>query len=190
MTPTFESLVPQLEALTKEIIYRPGYERLAEKVASRLYSNVGRYIAIQALVSSVPAVFIMCTHERESSGDFGTYLGNGQRLDRRTTIVPTGRGPFNSFEDGAVDALKLEGLDKVTNWTRGALCYRLIGFNGWGYYYHGILASPYAFAGSTLQVPGKYVRDGVFDPDVLDPQIGAMLIYDQLCKMYPALALP
>ncbi len=170
--------------------YRPDYEDFAFKTANRLYENVGRYEAVaQFCGGTIPPVFFMCAHERESGGAWNTYLGNGERLDRVTQLVPAGRGPFATFEDGALDAVKIEGLDKVSNWTRALLAFELEGFNGFGYFYKG-LPSPYIFAGSTIQRPGKYVADGVFDPNVMDPQLGALLVYDQLIQLYPALALP
>lgn len=188
--PLLAAVGSQLEAMSRNIQYKPGYENLAYITARRLYFNVGRYIGI-ANSLNVPAVFIMCVHERESSGDFSTYLGNGDPLNAKTVNVPAGRGPFPDFEAGCRDAILYEGFDKVTNWSVGALCYYLIGFNGWGYYqYHGILASPYAFAGSQWQVSGKYVADEQFDPNVMDPQLGGMLVYDQLAQLDPGLALP
>lgn len=188
---TFEAWLDKNKAsLDAPLAYRPGYEALAYRTAHRLYENVSRYTALQTYCGgTVPVVFFMCAHERESDGAWNTYLGNGERLDRVTTMVPTGRGPFASFEDGAKDAVKIEGLDRRTNWTRAELAFELEGFNGFGYYYKG-LPSPYIWAGSTIQRPGKYVADGLFDPTVMDPQLGALLVYDQLVQLYPALALP
>ena len=46
---------------------------------------------------------------RDSTFDFDTYLGTGEPLNRVTRLEPKGRGPFKSFEDGAVDAFKIKG---------------------------------------------------------------------------------
>ena len=64
---------------------------------------------------------------RESGADFSTYLGNGEPLTRRTRIVPKGRGPFKTWEDGAVDALRFDSLDDVLaeDWTIEGVCLRL-----------------------------------------------------------------
>src|SRR4051812_2272543 len=59
--------------------YKPGVQRMCEKTASRLISNLDRYKRLEK-ISNVPAAFIMVTHERESGGNWNTYLGNGEPL--------------------------------------------------------------------------------------------------------------
>lgn len=88
---------------------RPGSAGQAKQQAARLLKNKGIYQQIEA-ITHVPYYFIGLCHDRESNFDLNTYLGNGQALDRVTTIVPKGRGPFlgpNAFVDGAVDALRI-----------------------------------------------------------------------------------
>lgn len=128
------------------------------------------YESISAL-TGVPWELIAVLHRRESDANFNTYLGNGQPLSHRTTIVPRGRGPFlgaHAFIDGAVDALKLDGLIDVDDWRLEKELYWCQTFNGWGY--KG--PSPYIWGGTNIQVPGKFVRDHVYDPHVMDPQPG------------------
>lgn len=171
--------------------YLPGRQRQAEKVAGRLLSNIDRYKAIEKL-TNVPAGFIMCAHERESSGDFTTYLGNGQPLNKITTIVPKGRGPFKTFEDGALDAFRLEKLGsggiQLSDWDEGMLAWWGESFNGFGYRNKGI-RSPYLWGGTNHQQPGKYVADGKFDPNFMDPQLGMMAVYGELVRQRPELDL-
>src|SRR5262245_13250011 len=70
--------------------------------------------------TGVPWYMTAALHRRENYS-FDCYLGNGQKLNKKTTIVPKGRGPWcdklpappSAFIAGAVDALKLDGLDKV-----------------------------------------------------------------------------
>jgi lysozyme family protein len=90
-------------------------EAAAEKQARKVIANKARYKQVEQ-ETTVPWFVVGCLHMRESNGDFDTYLGNGQPLDMVTTIVPKGRGPFDSFLDGAIDAITLEGLDKITDW--------------------------------------------------------------------------
>lgn len=188
--PAFELIGPQYRQMFAAMEYKPGYERAAQKVAQRVYHDMPVYSAA-AKACNVPAIFIMCANERESDGWLGAYLGNGQPWNRITTEVPPNRGPFKNFIAGCVDAVHLEGLNllNLSDWTVSRLLYKLTSFNGWGYYYHSI-PSPYIWAGSTIQKPGKYVRDGVLDLTVMDPQLGAALVYDQLVKLDPALGLP
>ena len=111
-------------------------------------------------------------HRRESDARFTTYLGNGQPLNRVTTEVPAGRGPFPDFVSGAKDALHLDGLDKVVPpWPLEKILYWCEVFNGSGYSSRG-LPSPYIFGGTNIQRPGKFTGDHDFNPNVWDTQPG------------------
>jgi lysozyme family protein len=44
-------------------------------------------------------------------------------------------------------------------------------YNGLGYAAHGV-PSPYVWSGTDQYHSGKYVRDGVYDPHVVDAQLG------------------
>jgi lysozyme family protein len=140
------------------------------RYASHILGNKVRYQTIERL-SGVPWELVGVLHLRESNLNWGTYLGNGQSLARKTTIVPKGRGPFNSFEDGAVDALKIDGLTDVRDWRLEKMLFYAEAFNGGGYDSRR-LPSPYLWGGSSVQVAGKYVADGRFDPKAWDTQPG------------------
>src|SRR5262249_5400799 len=126
-------------------------------------------------------------HSRESSFNFNTYLGNGQALNRVTTIVPKGRGPFASFAEGAVDALRLEGFVGARDWGIAKTMFRLEQYNGFGYRGRGV-NSPYLWSGSNVYGPpeqrgGKFVGDGSFDPGTVDPQLGAAVILKAMMEL-------
>ena len=123
--------------------------------------------------TGVPWWFIGVVHYRESSNNFNTYLGNGQPLNKKTTIVPKGRGPFNTWEDGAVDALVNcpPYAARNKNWSVGPALALLEKYNGLGYASKGV-PSPYLWAGTNQYVKGKYVSDGVYNPNVIDKQLG------------------
>jgi lysozyme family protein len=124
-------------------------------------------------------------HRRESDGDFHTYLGNGDPLDKPTRHVPRGRGPFKSFLEGAIDALNLDGLMDVTDWRLEKVLYYCEIFNGTGYNNHGV-SSPYVWGGTNQQDRGKYVSDGEFDPDVMDSQPGCAPLLYMIAKLDPS----
>ena len=150
-------------------------------LAARLLANKTRYVSIEH-TTTVPWWLTAVLHLRESDANFNTYLGNGQSLRRKTTIVPRGRGPFDSFEAGAIDALKLDGLVNVKDWRIEKALFWTESFNGAGYHVRG-LPSPYVFGGTSIQRPGKFVRDGVFNSQVMDPQPGTAPILKTLAAM-------
>lgn len=131
-----------------------------------------RYLKVQAL-TGVPWWFIAVTHEREASQNWNTQLGQGDPLNRVSTHVPKGRGPFNTWEEGAVDALTKTAPFSARNkdWSAGAALTELEKYNGLGYSKRGI-PSPYIWAGTNQYTKGKYVADGVFDPEAVDKQLG------------------
>jgi len=153
--------------------------------ANLLYRNRGMYQKIAGL-TGVPWEFVAIVHLREAgAADVGRWqcvLHNGERIvgsNRRTTLVPKGRGPFSTFEDAAVDALKLEGLLTPREWSAERMLFHLEPYNGWGYRNRG-QASPYIWSGTQWYSKGKYVADGVFDPDVVDQQVGCAPILHEL----------
>ena len=190
---SFKEYRDDYERIWESLQIRPEKAEAARKLAQRIAAGKPRYQEVEAR-TGVPWWFIGLCHYRESSLDFETYLGNGQPLDRRTTIVPRGRGPFagpNAFADGAVDALRLEGLVGVSDWSAARVLYRLEGFNGYGYHGKGV-NSPYLWGGSTAYGPpgargGKFVRDHVFDPNVVDTQLGTAVILKALLDLDPTI---
>jgi lysozyme family protein len=89
----FTALAPEIEAQLARARVVPARERELSLVKDRLLRDADVYLAVER-ESRAPAAFIMALNERESSGSLQTYLGNGQSLHHRTTIVPIGRGPF------------------------------------------------------------------------------------------------
>lgn len=177
----FETYRAGYERNWSSLTIRPGRIAEAEKEARRLLAGKPRYQAVEKR-TGVPWWFVGLCHYRESHFNFATYLGNGQSLSRPTTIVPAGRGPFATFEDGAVDALRLEGFVGLKDWSIARVCYRLEGFNGYGYHGKGV-PSPYLYGGSTVYERGKYVRDHVFDANFVDTQLGTLVILKKLMEL-------
>ena len=173
---------------------RPPRLDEANKAASQLLKGKDIYQQIEAKTGA-KWFFIGLCHSRESNFNFKTYLGNGQPLSQVTTIVPIGRGPFtgpNAFVDGAVDALRLEGLVGASDWSIARILFRLEGFNGFGYHGFGV-NSPYLYGGSTIYGPpeakgGKFVADHDFNPNVVDTQLGTAVILKALMALDPSIS--
>jgi lysozyme family protein len=162
--------------------------------------NKDRYVEIQDLTAhdelgregeGIPWWMIAALHRRESDTDeegnprFDTYLGNGQPLNRKTTIVPIGRGPFKTFEDGALDAFKVDGLSSVLDWRLEKVLYQCEIFNGTGYNARG-LPSPYIWAGTNIQKSGKYTGDGKWNGRAWDTQPGCAPIIATIARLDPS----
>ncbi len=163
------------------MVIKPNRQAEFDLYAAQLLAHKSIYQAIEAK-TGVPWWLVAVLHLRESNANFGTYLGNGQTLKRRTTIVPKGRGPFATFEDGAIDALKLDGLTDVKDWRLEKALFWTETFNGWGYSNKG-LPSPYVFGGTNIQRPGKYVADGKWNGRVWDTQPGTAPLIATLAKL-------
>jgi lysozyme family protein len=54
-------------------------------------------------------------------------------------------------------------------------------YNGWGYRKIGSV-TPYLWSFSNLYVKGKFVRDGVLDPEVISKQTGAAVILKRMLE--------
>lgn len=143
-------------------------------VADRLMAPIAkaRYQAVEK-TTGVPWWFIAVVHEREASQKWDRQLGQGDPLNKKSTHVPKGRGPFASWEDGAVDALVNCAPFAARNkdWSAGGALAMLEKYNGLGYFNKGI-PSPYIWSGTNQYTSGKYIADGVFDPNVVDKQLG------------------
>lgn len=152
-------------------------------VVDRIVENKKRYQEV-AEKTGIPTVMVALIHARERSSDLGKfkcYLGNGQPLDQVTTIVPKGRGPFDTWEQGAYDAIAYDKLDKIEGWTEARMFYELEGYNGYGYRNRGV-NSPYIWNGTNHYSRGAYVRDGVYDANAVDGNMGCFALYKLICE--------
>lgn len=163
----------------------------ADSQARRIIAAKDRYKAVES-TTGVPWFVVGCMHMRESDGNFNTWLHNGDPMKRhgvpvRTVNVPKGRppNPDCSWEQGAYDALvTVENLDSITSWNPAHVAYALEKFNGFGYRSPSRnIPSPYLWGGTSVQKRGKFVRDGVYDRNVMDPQIGGMAVLSRLMAL-------
>ena len=144
--------------------------------ADKIEANRPRYEQVSK-TTGVPWDVIGVIHYRESSLDFRGVLHNGQKIigtGKKTTLVPKGRGPFNTWEEAAIDALMNchPSAGKNNDWSIAGTLDILERYNGLGYRKKG-LPSPYLWAGTDQYVKGKYVADGKYDPNHVDQQLGA-----------------
>ena len=134
----------------------------------------------------IPWYVVGALDSREENFNHHGYLGNGDPLYQRTTHVPRGRGPFSTWSDGAIDALTMNGFNRLPeggHWDIVTALIKCEGYNGLGYSHMG-LPSPYVWAGTNQQVAGKYVNDGEFDPHAWDNQPGCAALFLSLKESF------
>jgi lysozyme family protein len=157
---------------------RPEFAPNVDFYVSRLTKFKPTYLQV-ATSLGIPWVFIGIVHGMECGFNFGTHLHNGDPLSARTVRVPKGRPPAGeppfTWLESARDALMLKRLHEVTDWSLPHLLYLLEAYNGFGYRPRGI-PTPYLWSFSTLYRSGKFVADGVFDPNAVSKQCGAALM--------------
>ena len=148
----------------------PAFKKVADQLMAP--DAVLRYKKVETL-TGVPWWFIAVVHYREASQRWNTQLAQGDPLNQKSTHRPQGRGPYPTWEDGAVDALKncAPYAAKNTDWSIGGALALLEQYNGLGYADMG-KPSPYLWAGTDQYSQGKYVADGKYDPSVVDHQLG------------------
>jgi lysozyme family protein len=160
----------------------------AELVAHRLLQSKPRFLALQQ-ASGVPALWTMPTFEREGP-DFNAYFGNGDPLDKPTHDVPRNRGPFKTWEDGALDALKLDEITEppeLGEWTWEWALWTWERWNGFGPRDHG-RPSGYLWSGTSIYKGGKYIADGVWSRGTVDKQLGTVIIAKCIAQLDPEIA--
>jgi lysozyme family protein len=140
--------------------------------AKSLVAGKPRYQTVEAK-TGVPWFVIAVIHERESSQNWFESLAQGDPWNRVSVHVPKGRGPFQSWEEAAIDALVNCAPCAARNkdWSIGGSLTELEQYNGLGYASRGV-PSPYLWSGTNQYKSGKYVRDGVYDPIAVDSQPG------------------
>lgn len=189
---SYENLKSQYERNWADLQIRPARLGEANATARKAINGKTTYQQVERL-TGVPWYFVALCHYRESNFDFDTYLGNGEALQRVTCLVPKGRGPFASFVDGAVDALRIQNFVGTQDWCIARTLYRLECFNGLGYHAKGV-NSPYLYGGSDLYGPteakaGKFVADHVFDPNHVDSQLGTAVILNAMMSQDSSITL-
>lgn len=171
MAPTFAGLAPEYARL-RATARVTAKAKVAEAIAT-VAAGRARYEEIEAR-TGVPWWFIGALHYRESTCDFMGVLHNGEEIlgtGRRTTDAPAGRGPFQTWEEAALDALRLKGLHKIKDWTMERALFEGERYNGWGYRGKGV-PSAYLWSGTSVYAGGKYVADGKWSASARDKQMG------------------
>ena len=176
-----------------ETIDYDAWSHTLDRIQTIFNQNISVYMEI-AEITNLPPELIAAIHYRESATDFfnGTFnvhLHNGQPLGSTTTIAPIGvRFEEGQFVQAAAHALRGAPWDHdrntphdfevrrnqlgLTSDSRDIVAMVTFGvlYNGWGGRLGGDIngLTAYAFNGTDILTSGRFVADGVFDPDA-DP---------------------
>jgi lysozyme family protein len=152
---------------------------------SNIDDIVGRIVATEARkqyeaverVTGVPWFAVGIYHHLEADGNFKTHL-NGDPLTARTTHVPQGRPPGGDppfeWEASAIDLIQLSGIgrDPKSFFSIGGMLYLLERISGLGYRRNGV-RSPVIWGCTNAYTRGRFLADGIFDPNAVSLQCGA-----------------
>lgn len=172
------------QQLWQTMTVSPDWQAKASAIAKKIVANQGRYAAA-VTGTAVPWWFIAVVHAMECSLRFDQHLHNGDALTARTVRVPRGRPPTGSppftWEESARDSITYEKLDKVVDWSLPSVLFHWHLYNGINNEYkkRGI-PTPYLWSGAQHYRKGKYVADGVFDPEAVSAQVGAAVLLKAL----------
>ena len=177
--------------LTRGPEFVPVAKRLAAPAAKERYQKISE-------AAAVPWFVIAVIHEREASQRWDRSIAQGDPLNQVSIHVPKGRGPFfnhdndlplqDAFYRGALDALidcePHAALWK--DWSPGGTMTLLEQYNGLGYAARG-LPSPYIWSGTDQYRSGKYVADHVYDPTMVDSQLGCAGLILAMMQIDPSI---
>lgn len=158
----------------------PSEKESAElkKFKENYEQNKERYEKV-AQATGIPAKLIAALHWRESSGNFDTYLHQGDPLGKPAVHVPSDIPVFHKWEDAAIHALnsKKQYRDKyglsANSTDMAAMASFAERYNGTGYHDKG-KTNPYVYSYTTGYEGGKYVADGQYSASAKDSQPGVI----------------
>ena len=188
MFPTFAKSQRGYEAMFASATLLPSRRSEAHRAAQKIISLRPHYEAVEKATDAW-WLAVGAMHYRECSNNMRGCLANGELIvgtGRRTRLVPAGRGPYKTFEESGIDAIKYEGLSGKGKWSVPYALWASEKLNGGGYQARGV-NSPYDWAGTSKQQPGKYIADGVWSSTAMDSQLGVAAIYKAAFEIDPSL---
>jgi lysozyme family protein len=183
--PAFQKLKDEYRSLWQGMTIHPSKVPVIDRIARKLIASKPRYRSV-AEQTGVPWAAIALIHQMECGGDWRLSLAQGDPWNKVSTHVPKGRGPFDSWEAAAIDALSIDGTDRVRSWNIERLCYELEKYNGFGSRRKGI-HTPYLWSASNHYGRGKYVADHVWDGNAVSGQVGAMPLLARMMALDPSI---
>lgn len=175
-----DALKSEYRTLFETVQLRPERAPLVSKMGNRLLApeRVAAYRTVQR-ATGVPWYVVGLIHCMEASFNMRAHLHNGDPLEDRTVQVPAGRpatwNPPDDWASSAIDALRYDRLAENADWSLEKTLFLLERYNGTRTRQKG-LNTPYLWSFSFHYEKGKFVRDGVWDPDAVSQQVGAAVL--------------
>lgn len=165
---------------------RPQWTATVEEKVDAIMADRDRYRTVSQR-SNVPWFVVAVLHEADTGRDFTVHPHNGDPLTARTHHLPDGRpvegDPPFSWEDSAIDALRLYHFDQWPDWSIAGTLFKLEGHGGWGYrLHHPEVPSPYLWNYSTYYQQGKYVTDDTWSGTAVAQRGGAAVLLRRLAE--------
>lgn len=190
---TIPQLIVENEARWQKCEITPSRDTEVLLVAKRLAASPAKttYVQIETL-TDVPWFVVAVIHEREAGQRWAASIAQGDPWNRVSTHVPRGRGPFKSFVEAAVDALKNcpPKAAQWNDWSAGGALTILEAYNGLGYDDYHAEASPYIWGATNQEMRGKYVGDGEYSAAAWDTQIGCAAMLKKMMELDKSIVFP
>ncbi len=182
----------------------PQQQRDLDAFTKHYEANKGIYQSISDQ-TDIPPELIAVQHWREGSGNFNTYLTQGDPLGRPPRQVPTDwydpvtgkKSQFPTYQKGEFEKAAVKGLDDKLNRDcqkalgitkdtkdKAAMAAYLERWNGTGYTDHNH-TNPYIYSGTDQYTQGKYVKDHKYSPTAIDGQLGAIPMLNSILPQDP-----
>ncbi len=190
LEPEYLHLLSTAKVTRPQVVSR-GVDEIERVLAS--YEDTGA-------VTNIPPAWIGPTDCRESDCNPRCGIGQGDPWSQVSRHVPAGHGPFASKATADEFYLHYDHIDALPAGGAWSLAYAVFcweAWNGWGPRNHGRISGYPWSCTDVYDTPaygghgrgGKYVEDGVWDPNKLDPQPGAVALYLELVRRHPSLAI-
>lgn len=186
-SPSVHTNYPQQERIYNACTLNSGHQTEVMRICQKIEVNKQRFQAVAEKVGC-PWIIVALISQMESGLNFNTLLHNGDPLTGRTIHVPkgypkTGKPPF-TWEEGAIDALELESVNKWTDWSLGGSLEFLERYNGLGPRKRGF-PSAYIWSYTSEYKCGKYIADGVWSSTAVSGQCGVAAILKGMELYWP-----
>lgn len=145
-----------------------------------------RYETVAATLA-LPWCVVAILHYLETERVFDRHLHNGDPLAARTVHQPAerpaeGEPPF-SWEDSAIDALRLRFLGQWQDWSIAGTLFQLEGYNTWAYRLHQPeVCSPYLWAGCNHYRQGRFFPEDIWSATAVAERLGGAVLLRRLAE--------